>query len=135
MDEQQARDFVARNTRGVLTTQKRDGRPQVSLVAYFLDDDGTIKISVTQDRAKTKNLRRDPRASLACLDPDNWYSYVVVEGLTTFLEGDLPALRRYYSRVSGKEHPNWQEYDEAMVRDKRLLLVIHPDKFYGTVRG
>ncbi|MBV8087635.1 MAG: PPOX class F420-dependent oxidoreductase [Chloroflexi bacterium] len=134
MDEQKAREFVGRNHRGVLTTQKRDGRPQLSLIAYFLDGDDTIKISVTQDRAKTKNLRRDPRASVVCLDPENWFSYVVVEGTTTFLENNLDELRRYYRQVRGEDHPNWPEYDEAMLREKRLLLVIKPEKFYGQVR-
>ncbi|HEU0166676.1 MAG TPA: PPOX class F420-dependent oxidoreductase [Chloroflexota bacterium] len=134
MDDQQAREFVGRNHRGVLTTQKRDGRPQLSLIAYFLDEDGTIKISVTQDRAKTKNARRDPRVSVVCLDPENWFSYVVVEGTTTLLENNLEELRRYYRQVRGEDHPNWQEYDEAMMREKRLLLVIQPEKFYGMVR-
>ena len=134
MDEQKAREFVGRNHRGVLTTQKRDGRPQLSLIAFFLDNDGTIKISVTQDRAKTKNLRRDPRASVVCLDPENWFSYVVVEGTTTFLENNLEELRRYYRSVRGEDHRNWQEYDEAMLRENRLLLVIQPEKFYGQVR-
>jgi hypothetical protein len=79
-------------------------------------------------------LRRDPRASVVCLDPDNWFSYVVVEGTATFLENNLDELRRYYREVRGEDHPNWQEYDEAMVREKRLLLVIRPEKFYGIVR-
>ena len=134
MDDEAARQFVARNHRGVLTTQKRDGRPQISLIAYFMDKDGTLKISVTQDRAKTKNLRRDPRASVVCLDPENWYSYVVVEGSSTFLENDLGELRRYYRQVRGEDHSNWEEYDQAMLREKRLLLVIKPEKFYGMVR-
>jgi PPOX class probable F420-dependent enzyme len=134
MDEQQARAYIGRNHAAVMATLKRDGRPQLSNVAYFLDDDGALKVSVTKDRAKTKNLRRDPRVSMTCLDLANWHSYVVVEGHASFIEGEgaLPELRRYYRRVSGKDHPNWQEYDEAMVRDGRLLLVVIPDRFYGS---
>ena len=136
MDEQQARAYVGRNHGGVLATIKRDGRPQLSNVAYFLDDDGTIKISVTKDRAKTKNLLRDPRASLVALDPKDWYSYVVVEGDASFIDDDrtLPELRRYYRRVRDEDHPNWQEYDQAMIADKRVLLVITPTHFYGMAR-
>ena len=134
MDEQQARAYVGRNHAAVMATLKRDGRPQLSNVAYFLDDDGTLKVSVTKDRAKTKNLRRDPRVSMTCLDLAHWHSYVVVEGNVSFIEGEaaLPELRRYYRRVSGQDHPNWQEYDQAMVRDGRLLLVVTPDRFYGS---
>jgi PPOX class probable F420-dependent enzyme len=136
MDEQTAREYVGRNHTAVLATIKRDGRPQLSNVAYYLDDDGTLKVSVTKDRAKTKNLMRDPRISMHCLDPNNWYSYVVVEGRAEFVDDErtLPELRRYYKRVRGEDHPNWQEYDEAMVRDRRVLLVVHPEKFYGAVR-
>jgi PPOX class probable F420-dependent enzyme len=112
----------------VLATLKRDGRPQLSKVAYFLDDDGRCKISVTQTRAKTHNLRRDPRATLMAMS-DQWYSYVVVEGIAEFIEGPgvLDELVRYYRRVAG-EHPNWDEYRAAMVKDQRLLLSISVDR-------
>ena len=136
MDEQQARTYVGRNHSAVMATVKRDGRPQLSNVAYFLDDDGTLKVSVTKDRAKTRNLRRDARVSMTCLDLHNWYGYVVVEGRASFIEDEraLPELRRYYRRVRGEDHPDWQEYDEAMVRDGRLLVVVTPERFYGVPR-
>src|ERR687886_1819646 len=107
MNEQQAREFIARSTRGVLATIKRDGRPQLSNVSYTLDDDGRIKISVTRDRAKTRNLIRDPRASLVVLG-DNWYQYVVVEAKAEIQDGPdtLAELRRVYQRIAGKPHPN-----------------------------
>jgi PPOX class probable F420-dependent enzyme len=126
--ETQARQYLATNRRGVLATIKRDGRPQLSKVLYFLDDDGRCKISVTQTRAKTHNLRRDPRATLMAMS-DQWYSYVVVEGTTEFIEGPgvLDELVRYYRRVAG-EHPNWDEYRAAMVKDQRLLLSISVDR-------
>ncbi|HLG73214.1 MAG TPA: PPOX class F420-dependent oxidoreductase [Chloroflexota bacterium] len=135
MDEEQAPAYVGRNHTAVMATVKRDGRPQLSNVAYYLDDDGTLKVSVTKDRAKTKNLLRDPRVSMTCLDLKNWYSYVVVEGTAEFIDDErtLPELRRYYQRVAG-EHPNWEEYDQAMVRDQRVVLVVKPERFYGMVR-
>ncbi len=134
MDEHLARAYVGRCNAAVMATIKRDGRPQLSNVTYFLDDDGTLRVSVTRDRAKTRNLLRDPRVSMTCLDLSNWWSYVVVEGRASFVEG-LEELRRYYRRVRGEEHPNWAEYDEAMIRDKRVLMVVTPERFYGVTRG
>ncbi|HUZ76193.1 MAG TPA: PPOX class F420-dependent oxidoreductase [Chloroflexota bacterium] len=136
MDEEQARAYARRNHRGVLATIRKDGRPQLSSVAYLLDDDGRVKISVTEDRAKTKNLRRDPRASLQCLDDENWFSYVVLEGTASFIAGEeaLPALRQVYRAIRGADHPNWQEFDAAMRSERRVLLVIQPERLYGMVR-
>jgi len=136
MDDDKAKTFVTRCNAAVLATIKRDGRPQLSNVSYFLDDDGALKVSVTKDRAKTKNLLRDPRVSMVCLDLTNWWSYVVVEGTAEFIDDErtLPELRRYYQRVRGEDHPNWQEYDEAMVKERRVLLMVKPERFYGLVR-
>src|SRR5919199_5593773 len=131
MNEQQAREFIARNHRGVLATIKRDGRPQLSNVSYTLDEDGRIKISVTRDRAKTRNLIRDPRASLVVLS-DNWYQYLVVEAKAEIQDGPdtLAELRRVYQRIAGKPHPNWTEFDEAMVRDGRVILALTVERLY-----
>ena len=65
MTHDEALQFVRQNTKAVLATIRRDGRPQLSHVSYTLDDGGAIKISVTADRAKTRNLQRDPRATLS----------------------------------------------------------------------
>lgn len=112
MNQDQAMEHVATNHRGVLATLRRDGRPQLSHVGYMLDDDGLIKISVTRDRAKTRNAMRDDRVSLSIIG-DDWYRYVVVEGKAHILEDDLlPLFRHVYVGTSGKEHPNWQEFDE-----------------------
>ena len=130
MNQDQAMEYVAENHRGVLATLKRDGRPQLSHVAYMLDDDGVIKISVTSDRAKTRNVLRDGRVSLSIVG-DNWYQYVVVEGKAHVIEHDpLPLLRHVYVGTTGKEHPNWQEFDEAMVRDRRVVMAISIDRLY-----
>ena len=130
MNRDHALDHVRRNHRGVLATIKRDGRPQLSNVAYLLDDDGEVKISVTRDRANTRNVRRDPRVALTVFG-DNWYEYVVVEGAAHLIEDDpLPLLRHVYRGVTGKEHPDWSEFDEAMVRDGRLVLAISVERLY-----
>ena len=131
MNPDQARDFIATSTRGVLATIKRDGRPQLSNVSYTLDEDGRIKISVTRDRAKTRNLLRDPRASLLVLGED-WHQYVVVEASAEVEDGPdtLAELRRIYERITGKPHPNWVEFDEAMVRDGRVILALTIERLY-----
>ena len=128
--EAEARAWVGRHSRAVLATIKRDGRPQLSHIVYTLDDDGLIKISVTRDRAKTKNLKRDPRATLSIV-AENWSDYLVVEGTCTVHEENvLPELRRIYERVRGEPHPNWEEFDAAMVRDGRVVLAITIDRVY-----
>lgn len=128
--EVEARAWIGRHSRAVLATLKRDGRPQLSHIVYTLDDDGLIKISATRDRAKTKNLKRDPRASLSVV-AENWGEYLVVEGTCQVREENvLPELRRVYERVSGKPHPNWDEFDAAMVRDGRVVLAITIDRMY-----
>ncbi len=97
MNLEQARQYLAANHRGVLATIKRDGRPQLSSVAYSLDHDGRIKISATRDRAKTLNLQRDPRATLQVIG-DDWYAYLVVEAAAEVQAGPgvLADLRRVY---------------------------------------
>jgi PPOX class probable F420-dependent enzyme len=134
IDLERARQFLKVRHDGILATIKHDGRPQLSNVLYFLDDDGRIKISVTQTRAKTHNLRRDPRASLHVQGRDR-YEYLVAQGTAELVEGEglAEALRRYYRKVRG-EHPNWAEYDAAMAVDQRLLLSVSVDYAYGSLR-
>ncbi|MCC6177698.1 MAG: PPOX class F420-dependent oxidoreductase [Chloroflexi bacterium] len=135
LTHEQALEFVRRNSRAVLATIKRDGRPQLSNVVYTLDDDGLIKISVTRDRAKTRNVLRDPRASLSIV-ADTWSDYLVVEGTCAVRETDvLPELRHIYERIRGGPHPNWQEFDAAMVRDGRVVLAITVDRLYPLDRS
>ena len=131
MNRTEAEAFVARNTRAVLATIKRDGRPQLSNISYTLDDDGLIKISVTRDRAKTRNLLRDPRASLA-IQGDNWGEYLVVEGTCVVRDGEgvLAELRHVYERIAGRPHPNWAEFDQAMIDEQRVVLEITIERFY-----
>ncbi len=131
MERDQALAFLKERHQGILATVRRDGRPQLSSILYFLDDDGRIKISTTQPTAKVHNLRRDPRAVLH-VTGRSFFGYLVVEGTTEFMEGTgiLPELRRYYKRVAG-EHPDWEEYDAAMIREQRLLLSISVDRAYG----
>ncbi len=134
IDLERARQFLKVRHDGILVTIKRDGRPQLSNILYFLDEDGRLKISVTQTRVKTRNLRRDPRASLHVQGRDR-YEYLVAEGTALLIEGDAlaEALRHYYRKVRG-EHPDWADYDTAMVREQRLLLSISVERAYGQLR-
>lgn len=130
MTPEEAREFVRRNHRAVLATIRRDGRPQMSNIAYLLDDDGLIKISTSETRAKTLNLRRDPRASLA-VQGDSWYQYLCVDGTARIRDGNpLAELRHVYERIAGKPHPNWAEFDQAMIDERRVLLEITVDRLY-----
>jgi PPOX class probable F420-dependent enzyme len=131
---EQARAFLKDHQHGVLATIGRDGRPQLSNILYVLDDDGRIKISVTQTRVKTKNLRRDPRAVLHVQGRDP-YEYLVIDGSVELIETDGLAekLRDYYRKARG-EHPDWAEYDAAMVKEQRLLLSMSIDHAYGQLR-
>jgi PPOX class probable F420-dependent enzyme len=128
---EQARRYLARNHRGVLATLKRDGRSQLSNVAYALDADGLIRISATRDRAKTINLRRDPRASLLVVGED-WGQYLVAEARAEVQDGPevLADLRRVYELVKGEPHPDWAEFDDAMRRDGRVILALTVERLY-----
>jgi PPOX class probable F420-dependent enzyme len=120
---------------GVLVTLKRDGRPQLSNVTYLYDGK-TVRVSLTDGRAKTKNLRRDPRASLYVNGP-NGRSYIVLEGTAELSpvaadehDDTVEQLVTYYREASG-EHPDWDDYRRAMVADKRLLFTMTVDHSYG----
>jgi PPOX class probable F420-dependent enzyme len=128
-------DLPGKTGLGVLVTIKRDGRPQLSNVTYLYDGE-RIRVSLTDDRAKTKNLRRDPRASLYVNGP-NGRSYVVLEGKAELTpvaadehDDTVEQLVAYYREASG-EHPDWDDYRRAMVADKRLLFTMRVEHSYG----
>jgi PPOX class probable F420-dependent enzyme len=122
---------------GVLATLKADGRPQLSPVTPFYDREaGTLRVSMTEGRAKTANLRRDPRAALEVTSGDGW-SWATAEGTVTLTgpstdpDGpEVAALVDYYRAAAG-EHPDWAEYRTAMVADRRVLMTMRVEKVYG----
>jgi PPOX class probable F420-dependent enzyme len=130
-------DFVAEHHWGVLVTLRRDGRPQLSNVGYALDRDaGVVRVSVTADRAKTRNLQRDPRVSLHVTSKDFW-TWVVVDGAADLTpvaadpqDATVEELVTYYRGVNG-EHPDWDDYRAVMVRDRRLVVRLRPEHTYG----
>lgn len=139
MELSKALDFARPQRQGVLTTIRRDGRPQISNIVYALDDGGTARISVTADRAKTKNLQLDPRASLYVCG-DNFWAFVVLEGDADLTppaadpgDATVEELIALYRSLAG-EHPDWDEYRRAMVADRRLVVRITPTRAYGMLR-
>jgi PPOX class probable F420-dependent enzyme len=133
--------FVAENRWGVLATVKRDGRPQLSNVGYAYDPESQlIRVSVTADRAKTRNLQADPRVTLHVSSQDFW-TWVAVEGTAELTpvaadphDATVEELITYYRGVSG-EHENWDDYRAAMVADRRLVVRFRPEHTYGQLRG
>ncbi len=130
-------DLIAGGHNGVLATLKSDGRPQLSNVNYaFGKDDGVVRVSITADRAKYRNLLRDPRVSLQVSAPDFW-AYAVAEGLAQLSpvaadprDRTVAELIELFRDVQG-EHPDWEDYRRAMVADRRVLLRLAVARVYG----
>jgi len=138
MEIAEALEFAKTTRNGVLVTIKRDGRPQLSNISYHVFNDGTIGISITADRAKFKNLVRDPRASVHISREDFW-AYAVIEGDASLTpvaadphDATVDALVDHYRGLAG-EHPNWEEFRATMVKDRRALLRITPTHAYGMI--
>ncbi len=136
MDLATAMTYLRPRRNGVLVTLKSDGRPQSSNIVYAVGSDDVIRVSLTDGRAKTANMRRDPRVSLH-VSADDFWSYVVVES-----DADLSAvaadpadavvdeLVELYRSLQG-EHPDWDDYRRAMVADHRMVLRLVPTHAYG----
>jgi len=123
MQPDQAREFLRRNHRAVLATARNDGRPQLSPITAAVDPAGRVIISTRETAVKVRNLRRRPFASL-CAVTDNFFGdWVQVEGEVEIisLPDAMDLLVEYYRLVSG-EHPDWDDYRAAMIRDQRCVV-------------
>lgn len=136
----QAMEWASARKHAVLITLRRDGRAQSSDVSYTAIDEALV-VSLTATRAKTANMRRDPRIVMHITDPGSW-SYVsfdaVVElGDVTTAPDDhaADALVDYYERVAGQAHPDWDEYRAAMIDEQRQLAYIRPTSAVGQING
>jgi len=131
---------VARATHhSVLTTIRRNGKPQLSNVLHYVRGDGVIIISTSAKTAKYRNLRREPWAALK-VDAGNVWSYAVIEAEAGFSEvsaapddAAVEELVAYFRAVSG-EHSDWDEYREAMVEEQRVVVRLSPVRAYGLLR-
>jgi PPOX class probable F420-dependent enzyme len=125
MDSEQAREFIRANHRATLATHRKDGGIQMTPVLAGVDGEGRVTISTRETAYKTKNLRRDPRASL-CVQNDAFFgAWIQIDGTAEVLSlpEALEPLVDYYRRVVG-EHPDWNDYRQAMARERRVLLRI-----------
>ena len=141
MDLHQAVSFAKDRHQGVLVTLRRDGRPQLSNIVYVMADDGATRISVTEDRAKTKNLRRDRRGCLYVAG-DSFWQYVVLDGEAGLSapaadphDAVVDELVDLYRSIRGEDHPDWDDYRRAMVAERRVLLRLRPTSACGLLRS
>ena len=139
MDLATALDFARTTRQSVLTTLRRNGRPQLSNVVHRVGDDGIIRISITADRAKYANLAREPWAALHVTQADFW-AYAVLEGdvdLTPVAaapdDAVVDELVELYRSLAG-EHDDWDDYRRTMVADRRAVVRITPTHAYGMIR-
>ena len=127
------------NRESVLTTIRRNGRPQLSNVLHAVGDDGLIRISTTADRAKYKNLEREPWAALHVNAKNHW-SYAVIEGDVTLsavasdpTDEAVEELVELYRSMAG-EHDDWDDYRAGMVSEQRVVVRISPTRAYGMLQ-
>ena len=125
MELDRARAFLETHHRAVLTTLRSDGRPQLSPVAAAVDGDGRAIVSSRETAYKVRNLRRDSRVALCVVDDNWWGEWIQVDGVAAVvsLPDAMEPLVDYYRRVAG-EHPDWDDYRAAMVREKRVMIRI-----------
>ncbi|MBW3580806.1 MAG: PPOX class F420-dependent oxidoreductase [Actinobacteria bacterium] len=123
MDPGEARTFLRSNHQAVLITSRRNGRPQSSPVLAALDDEGRVVVSTRETAMKTKNLERDPRASLCVLNDEFYGPWVQIDGDVEIVPrpAAIDVLVDYYRRISG-EHPDWDDYRAALERERRVAL-------------
>lgn len=136
VDRHQLLDFLADRHRAIVVTRRADGSPQASPVACGVDTDGRVVVSTYPQRAKVTNARRDPRVSVLVLSDDWDGAWVQLDGEAEVL--DLPEalepLVEYFRSISG-EHPDWQEYREAMTAQGKVLMRITPVRWGPVATG
>ena len=129
-------EFVRPRHHGILLTFRGDGSPQASPVTCGVDDSGRIVVSTYPDRAKAVNSRRTPRASMVVLSDEFTGAWVQVDGAAEVVDSPLAVepLVEYYRNVAG-EHPDWDEYREAMVRRAKSLIRLTPQRWSPIATG
>lgn len=125
MEITRAADFLRAHHRAVLATLRADGLPQLSPVVVAVDDQNRALISTRETAIKARNLARDPRASLCVMNDRFFGEWIQAEGRAELVRQPeaLDLLVDYYRRISG-EHPDWDEYRDAMRRERRLIVRI-----------
>src|SRR5262245_4810535 len=134
----QIEQFLHDNPQGVLTSFRRNGMPQLSIVTVY-PRDGGVGVSITETRARFKNLLRDPRCSILVSHVDWWSGFLVFEGKAELTHSGntdpekLRLARRYiFSATTRRRSADWEQYDKIAAADKRVVLIVRPDHIYGS---
>lgn len=129
-------EFVRPRHRAILLTTRADGRPQGSPLTCGVDDSGRIVVSTYPDRAKTRNAKRDDRASVIVLSDDWSGAWVQIDGTAEVLDvpESVEPLVEYFRNISG-EHPDWDEYRAAMVKQGKSIIRITPERWSPIATG
>ena len=140
MDFQDVVPFLQTNHRGVISTTRPNGSTHSSIVVCGAYDGNAAFVSVYPKSQKVRNLRRDPHCTVLSVTED-WRSYAVIEGeVTLFDYGNTETeemrkmLREVYMACSNTPHSDWEEFDEAMVKQEAVVVLVRPDKVYGLLR-
>jgi PPOX class probable F420-dependent enzyme len=136
MSAERAQQFLRAHHRAVLATTRADGRPQMSPVVCAVDAEGRILISTRETAVKTRNLRRDPYASVCAFNDRFFGDWIQAEGQAEVipLPDAMDLLVEYYRLISG-EHPDWSDYRAAMVRDRRVIIRVTISRVGPTISG
>ena len=137
MDFENVVPFLKSNHKAVVSTNRPGGSVHSSVVVCGTYDGHVSFVSVYPRSQKIANLRRDPRCTISCVGED-WRSYVVVEGISTLYEYDntdsesmRTMLREVYMSCSDTPHSDWDNYDEAMIAQRAVIVLVCPERIYG----
>ena len=141
MQFEDARPFLQRHHRGVITTHQSNGAAHASVVVCGAYEGQAAFVIVHGTSVKARNLRRDPRCTVLAVTAD-WRSWVSVEGqaqLFDYRNTDGEALRvmlrNVYRACGDKDHPDWDEYDQAMREQDAVVVLVRPERVYGQIRS
>ena len=136
VDRAEMENFVRPRHRGVLLTTRRDGRPQSSLVTMGLDTSGRVVVSSYPERAKSVNAKRNPAASVVVMSDEFGGEWMQLDGTAEVLDMPeaLDGLVEYFRVISG-EHPDWDEYCEAMAHQGKCLIRLTIDQWGPISKG
>jgi PPOX class probable F420-dependent enzyme len=140
MEFEDVRPFLQRHHRGVITTYQRNGAMHASIVVCGAYQGHAAFVIVRGNSVKVRNLRRDPRCTVLAVR-DDWRGWVSVEGQAqlfdqrnTEAEQFRVMLRDLFRACGDKEHPDWEEYDRAMVAQDAVGVLVRPERVYGLLR-
>ena len=140
MDFEDVQPFMESHHRGVISTRRANGATHSSIVVCGAYHGSAAFVSVYPRSVKIRNLRRDANCTILCVD-DHWRGYAVVEGHAqlfdyenTDAEEIRQMMREVYMACSATEHPNWDEFDQAMIDQKAVAVLVTPERVYGLLR-